>query len=226
MALITLDEYKLRVGLPAAAGPNDAAYQAAIDDASTAVLNESDRDFAAPNVTEDRDYTYDGAGVLSIDDCETVNTVTFQNASTLPDTSWRAKREGPPAVTVYSWLKLPIINWGDAPQSIGVMGFEQNLDRFIAQPGGFPELTVTVNADWGWPDVPEDVKRAVAWTAFEFYQTSPSGGEAGGLASESVAEVAKSYFQEQTQQGSSSPEPLPARARALLLPYQRAGGVH
>lgn len=227
MSLITLAEFKLRVGLPAGASPNDAAYQAAIDDASAAVLNEYDRDWGEALVTEARDYAYDGSGVLSIDDAEAIHTVTFAGGSALSASAWRAKREGPASVQVYSWLELPVIQWGSSvPQSLGEMGFLQNLDRFIAQPGGFPELTATVNADYGWPVVPDDVKRAVAWTAFDFFQTSPSGGQAGEVASESVAEVAKSFFAEQQGETSSSPEPLPARARAILDAYRRGVGVH
>lgn len=222
MSLITLAEFKLRVGLPAAVSPQDAAYQAALDDASTAVLNYSDRDFGAAQVTEDRDYAYDGSGVLSVDDAAAINTVTFVNAAALPAVAWRAKREGPASVPVYSWLELPVFDWGNAaPLSLGVMGFLQNLDRFIARPGGFPELTTTVNADWGWPVIPDDVKRAIAWTAFAFYQTSPTGGAAGEVASESVAEVARSYFAEQQGQEAEGPEPIPARARALLDSYRR-----
>lgn len=225
MSLITLAEFKLRVGLPAGVSPEDSAYQAALDDASAAILNEYDRDWGVATVTENRNYSYDGSGVLTIDDASQINSVQFQNGSILPATAWRAKREGPASVQVYSWIALPVIEWGSGSRSLGEMGFLQNLDRFIAQPGGFPELTTTVNAAYGWPTVPDDVKRAVAITAWDYVQTSPTGGQAGELASESVAEVARSWFAEQSGEGVGSPEPIPARARALLEAYRRGNGV-
>lgn len=221
MALVTLDKYKRAIRETGTA--NDQLHQDALDAASEAILNYSDRDFGAPLVTEDRTWAYDGSGILNIDDANTVNSVTFQGSAALAGDTWRAKKEGPASVVVFSYLELPVIDWGSSsPQSLGEMGFLQNLDRFIAQPGGFRELTTTVNAEWGWPTVPNDVQQATIWTAYDWEQNAPTGGSGGELASESVAEVTKSYFANlQQQQGTPAPDAIPPRARAIIDAYAR-----
>lgn len=218
MSLVTLASYKLAIGETDAS--KDSYHQLALDAASDAVLHYSDRDFGAAAVTENRTYSYNGSGVLNIDEFSVVHTVTFATGSPLLTSAWRAKTDGPAGVP-YSWLELPVIAWGDSLGSLGAMGFEQNLDRFIST-GAFPEIQVTVNADWGWATVPADVQRAVIWTAKSYEDSEPSSGAAGGLASKSVAEVAESYFQEQMQQiGSQNPPALPDRARAIIDAYRR-----
>lgn len=221
MALVTLSDYKTAIGETDAS--RDAYHQLALDAASDAILAYSDRDFGSPLVTETRAYKYGGAGVLEIDDAQAINTVTFAGAAALVAGSWIAKKEGPTATAPFSYLLLPVIDWGrSAAQSLGEMGFTRNLDRFLASPGGFRELDVSVNAQFGWPTVPKDVQRAVIWTAQDFEAAHPSGGGSGDLASKSVAEVAESYFAEQVvQAGSSGPGPIPQNAAAVIDNYRR-----
>jgi hypothetical protein len=217
MSLVDLDTYKLAIGENDAS--RDAFHQLSLDHASVAILNESDRDFGATNVTEDRTFFYDGRGILNIDECSDVNSVEFQNyTAALPTTHWRARKEGPPAVTVFSYLELPRFT-AQSWRSFGQMGFTRNLDRFFTQPGGFPDIEVTVNADWGWASIPGDIQRAVIWTAYDM--ETVAGGRSGDLAGKTVAEVSESYFAQQVQQVALSPDALPERARAIVEDYRR-----
>jgi hypothetical protein len=219
MALVTLSEYKTAIKEASAA--NDAFHQGALDAAQDAVLNYADRDFGAPPVTETRTYLYDGSGVLNIDDASTVTAVTLESVLPLTTNVWRARHEGPASVVAYSWLELPQIDLSARRNSLGVMGFTQNLDRFLTS-NGLPEITAAVTASWGWATVPNDVKRAVIWTAEAYEAISGSSGSAGGVASRSVAEVAESYFAEaQAQQGTPPSEAVPPRAQAILDAYRR-----
>lgn len=219
MALITLSEYKLAIGETDAT--KDQFHQDALDAAEAAILNYTDRDFASTVVTGNKSYWYDGSGVLNIDDADTVNTVTFEGQTALPGAAWIAKTDGPPRLPVYTYLELPQIDWSRPAviDSLGVMGFTSNLDQYLYRSRASRELQVTVNADFGWPTVPPDVKRATVWTASDFEEVT--GGEAGDLSSKSVAEVSESWFGSNAGE-TFSQEAVPARARALLDAYARA----
>lgn len=184
---------------------------AELEDASTAVLNFTDRDFGAPNVTEDRTFTYDGKGFLEIDDAEAVNSVDL-----FP--WWIAGRDGPASVEVYSYLELPRLDSRRAVESLGAMGFMRNLDRWFAS--GDIRLQVTVNADWGWPVVPNDVQRAVILTA-QGMGSAVDTGSGAELAGKSVAEVSEQFAIPQAQASGPSTDPLPDAALKILIPYRR-----
>ena len=217
-SLVTLANYKLAIGETDAS--RDTFHQQALDHASAAILNESDRDFGATLVTQSRTYFYDGRGILNIDECSAINTVTFPQAlATLPSTHYRARKEGPPTVTVFSYLELPRMDQLSR-RSMGEMGFEKNLDRWYLTSGGFAQIEVTVNANWGWATIPDDIQRAVIWTAADFETVAPTSG--GSLASKSVAEVSEAYFQAQAMAaGSNTTDMLPQRARAIVEAYRR-----
>lgn len=221
--LVTLDDYKRAIKETDDA--NDQFHQDALDAAESAVLVYTDRDFASSVVTESRSYWYDGSGILNIDDADTVNSVTFAgNSAPLPNTAWIAKTEGPPSIIVYTFLELPLIDWtlGRIDNSMGLMGFTYNLDVFLNATITQRELQVTVNANFGWATVPKDVQRAVIWTAENFEQITPTGGEGGELISKAVAEVSESWNATSPSSDSERVEAIPARARALLNPYARA----
>lgn len=221
--LVTLEEYKEAIKETSSA--NDDRHADAIAAASVALLNYADRDFGAPRVTETRSFLYDGSGVLQIDDAEAVTSVTLSPAlAPLAAPAWRARKEGPDSVVVYSWLELPEVDLRSRSSSMGAMGFTQNLDRLLSA-GGLPELSVSVAGTWGWPAVPADIQQAVIWTAHYFEQNTPSAGQAGGVASKSVAEVAESYFSDVQSQQAPEPEALPSAARAIVDSYRRVA-VH
>jgi hypothetical protein len=217
-SLVTLAEYKLAIGETDAS--RDTFHQQSLNHASSAILNESDRAFGAANVTESRTYFYDGKGILNIDECSDINSVTLQQAAAaLPSTHFRPRKEGPPSVTVFSYLELPRLDHLSR-RSMGVMGFTSNLDRLWLTGGSFPQIEVTVNADWGWTTIPDDIQRAVIWTAADFESVAPASG--GSLAGKSVAEVSESYFQAQAAAaGLNTTDMLPERARAIVENYRR-----
>ena len=213
MPLIPLEEYQELVG----SYENPALQLAALEAASQAILNYTDRDFGnAAEDDEDRVYQYNGRGLLEIDDASIINSVTFAS-QLLPNAQWRAGFEGPSHVGMYDYVELPTFS-----SLSGEMGFMYNLDAFLTQGAGVRTINVTVNADWGWPDVPEDVKRGLLWTAASF-QSDITTLPAGALTARSVAEVSESYavqaaIQRQTTDGE---EALPTRARGILAPYKR-----
>lgn len=211
MSLVSLSTYQGVVGTG-----DPIKQQFFLDAASQAVLNYTDRDFGTSNLTETRTYKYDGKGILEIDDCAAVHSV---NGIAVPVFNWVAMREGPAAVTVYSWLRLPPMNVVS-----GEMGFSRNLDVFLqrypSRPGVF--LTdVAVNADFGWPTVPADVQQAVVFCAQE-YERSAEEGTSGDLVGKTVAEVSEQFALQQLSGGGSLPiEGLPARVADILWPYKR-----
>lgn len=200
--LLTLNEYKTFAAVTGTS--KDAQISAVIPAASLAIQNYTDRDFAASEVTEDREYMYDWGGFLKIDDCSAVNSVSLAG-STLPATSYSVQPFG---ADVFAWIELP--SRGLSPE----MGFTYNLDVFLRERGR-QSAVVTVNADWGWPIVPNDVKMAAVWTVAAMLQNPGSSGQ---LSAESVAEVARSYALQAAQ---GTPEGIPARARELLDQYRR-----
>ena len=77
MAIITLDDLKTALGIPASNTTRDAQLTAAVNAASTAVLNYTDRDFGLGARHRAAHVRYDGSGVLDIDDCTAVTAVTL-----------------------------------------------------------------------------------------------------------------------------------------------------
>lgn len=212
MALVTLEKYKRAIRETSAA--NDQLHQDALDDASAAVAAYTDRDLGVPVTTEDRTYRYDGSGFLEIDDATVVNSVRYSTSSSaLSEATWEAKKDGPVTVP-YSYIEMAPLR-----RISGEMGFRYNLDTALARGILSPETDVVVNAEWGWAVVPDDIQRAVIWTAAAYETLSESFG--GTLTSESVAEVARSYAFQGALQANAQDEDLPARAKAILEKYRR-----
>ena len=203
--LVSLTKYQEATGSDA----NPERQLEAIEDASQAILNLTDRDFGSEAVTETREVRLPAEGyIVDIDDATEITDV-----NGLAGYTWRAWGEGPAATYgVLTYLEVRI------RLSSPLMGFARNHDRFGSY---FHDDVIEVTGTWGWPEVPGDVERACIWTA------SAMEGDAdnlqGTLAAKSVAEVAENYMQQQQQTsgGRSDEEALPSRARALLLPYMR-----
>lgn len=207
--LITYPELTNALGL--AAGDIDAVTQARIEQAirgaSAAVSAYADRDFASTLVTEQRTFEYDGSGFLDVDDCTAVTAVTFSasGVDTVLDASeWEAQPYG---AAVQTYLLLPAHRSYGSP----AMGFTRNLDVFVAERGWVGTGFAKVDATWGWPVVPDDVKQAVIWTAAEMQN------EPGAYRSEAIA----NYSYSRDTPGLPEQTAIPARARDLLAPYIR-----
>lgn len=211
--LITLAD--LKTALNVAAGDvdplRDARLQQAITQASAAVSTYADRNFGSSNVTETRNYEYDGSGYLDIDDASDITAVSFNwyNYTQVLDPALQLWRPEPYGYPVFTYLVLPTWHGQISPE----MGFRQNLDVLWRERGlSTLPLTASVTGTWGWPTVPEDVKRAVIWTAASMSE------EPGDMRSESIESY--SYTRESSRTSLESGA-IPERAKDLLAPYVR-----
>lgn len=205
--LVTLEEYKEALSITTEA--DDDKHETAIAAAEQAVTNYTSRDFlkADPSVGERKFWLEPGSSFLEIDDCTEVTDVSGLGIAT-----WEERSEGPAAAHgVYTYIQLEA-----SYQTSVEMGFERNEDIFGTQQASTLGTEVTVTADWGWGSVPENVKRAIVWTAasFEVDTDNPYGA----LSSKSVAEVSETYY---IPPAMPSPTAVPANAQALLEPYRR-----
>ena len=213
MPLVSRDKFKRALRITGNA--DDTLIDEALDDASSAVRDYAGRAFGSVSAPGDRTFYYDGSGVLDIDDASAVTVVRWANAATSLSTDvWEARSELP--ADIYTYLELPP-GWAGAVNP--AMGFEYNLDNY-ARPGTL-EVPVVVTAAYGWNTVPGAVQRATMFTAAAMMAFPPVAGQTGGatLASESIADLARSYVIEQGLTQAS--EGLPARASTLLDPYRR-----
>lgn len=207
--LVQLSELESALGV--APGDVDPVRQGqltqAIAGASAAVIKYTDRDFAAAAVTEQRSFEYDGSGFVDIDDCSNITAVTYSISgydTPIPDFEWRGE---PYNGHVFTYLVVP--DWG--PRFSPEMGFRQNIDVLYRE-GRFTGLgpTIKVDGTWGWTDVPEDVKRAVLWTAVAMADNPEP------YVSESIAD-----FSRTSEARGLTDDAIPGRAKDLLAPYMR-----
>lgn len=215
-SLITLEELKNLLQITD--DSSDVYFEAAILAASSAVVKYTERNFGTQAVTEQREYQYDGTGILDIDDCTDVTGVALVvpggDDLVLPTTSWSAQPPQKFDTPVSFYLLLPTV--GGWPSVSPQMGFTYNLDRFFTEFGrpSLPQI-VKVTATWGWPLVPADVKQAVAWI-IDDWNTRVGDGES--LASHSIESFSESW---QRGTATSQAMAIPSRARDILSQYER-----
>lgn len=218
--LITFDEYlKYTAQLEADLDPTDVdRINKTIASASTAVRAFCDRNMhlAADEPAGPRQYRYLGTGFLDIDDCTAINSVStvptsFAVSRTLDVTEWFALAEGRVPVIEQIEFYTRFLASGLSPE----MGFKRNLDNYPWVP--YPSL-VSVDAVWGWPSIPEDIKQATVWTCETFINfKGQSPFDAQAIAGYSVSYnqfQSRSRFQAITQA-------VPDHAIAVLEPYMR-----
>lgn len=211
--MLTLAEFKIAKGESTDPSPNDDRYRAAIAAASALARKWTDRDFGIETITEARTYRYNGSGILEIDDASVINSVAWVNGATLPASSWYAMpHRAAQNDEAYTWLELPRLRLSGG----GEMGFTRNEDTFLADRGRYA-VDLTVNADWGWPVVPADVRRAVVWIAGAMAEREVAAG-GGQLTSESIAEVARAWASEGVE---GAGEAIPQAAQKVLDLYKR-----
>lgn len=216
MALLDLSTYKALLGVTGT--DNDAQITALLDAASMAVTTYTGRDFEAnTGISTPRVYHFDDSQFIDIDDCTAVTSVTLNTPNAedyVMDTNeWTAMPGATVGQVIYYYLILhagPYL-FGISPE----MGFERNLDQYPAY--RFAPPTVTVNATWGWPDVPADVQLATALTIQGIVAGGASGSE--NLSSEAIEGWSRSWG---SRGGNATPAlTIPNRARDLLANYQR-----
>jgi hypothetical protein len=202
VGLVDRDRY------PEAAALSDEA----IIDATKAILNWTDRDFLATQVTESRtfqaanDVSPSGLVIIDIDDADEVYDV-----DGFSEEAWREGTDGPAgSYGIATYIELATLR-----SASDLMGFTRNEDLF----GTWWPGTITVSAKWGWPanTVPEDVQRATLITAYTL--AGDTANLSGNLASKTVAEVSENYMQSAVFQ--QEQETLPRRAATLLDPWRR-----
>lgn len=216
--LITLAEYKAASGIAGTNVLDDDKFTWLIKVASRLVNSYSGRDFASPQVTEERPFEYDGSGMLDIDDASVITAVKLvvPNGVDLPldgSYQWFAQPPRRDDAPVYFYITLPgfIGSSGYSPQ----MGFTRNLDVWVNDYGRPAVPTILkVTGTWGWPVTPDDVKQAVVWTIQEW----DSRDEGEGLTAEAIASYSRSWG----LRGQASPSlALPDRARDILANYEK-----
>lgn len=185
----------------------------ALEDASAAVLNFTDRDFLATQVIEPRifipatDTSRSGDLIIDIDDTDEIIDV-----DGFSDSQWRAGTDGPAAsYGIFTYIEIRL----SRPES-PLMGFTRNADVFGDPWWGQVEVT----ANWGWPDatVPPDVQRATLIAAYEM--AGDESNLSGNLRSKTVAEVSESYVPPGFGQQAAAVS-LPSRSVVLLDPWRR-----
>lgn len=216
--LITLNDYLDATGQNVVDLDPDTTNQLtwAITVASNTVRKYCDRDFTlnADAVQGTRNFRYRGDNMLEIDDASAVNSVAitanqWSPGRTLDASEWIADDMN---AEVLSYLEIySIAPWGSgSPQ----MGFKSNLDQY---PMRFYPTVMTVNAVWGWPEIPSDVQHALVITVLDF--SNPNSGQLSTSQSQSIA----SYSTSSSLRGAIVlPESaLPYKAQALLDPYAK-----
>lgn len=214
--LITLDDYKALGGVQPADTRNDSQIVAILAGASRLVRNFTGRNFsvATGDITP-RSFQYDESGMLDIDDCVSVAALST-NAGIIGQTY---------DLTVDEWTAMPqddsdvfyylIIHGGPYYGGSPEMGFERNLDQY---PLTRKRPLITVEADWGWPAIPEDVKIATTLIVSEFVGSAGGAGRSEGLTAEAIEGWSRSWG---GRTGEGIAQSLPNRARDILANYQR-----
>ena len=201
--IISVEEFKAAESI--ATTDYDDAIEQLLPQVSAAIRRLTGRDFGAVAQIEERVFEYPGGGVLNIDDATAIVAVRMDGASLAQDRDYRPKKD---SETPYFYLDMYVEpGRSGSPE----MGFTRNEDTYRdRRPAPRPAL-VTVEAEYGWNPVPEDVKlaaiemaRVVADLPKDDYQ------------SEAIAEYSYSTVPDQFNSGR-----WPTRAVDLLRPYKR-----
>lgn len=213
--LITLSRFKASlpsVKNPDLPDPKDTQYSAAISAASALIRSYTGMEFSvvSDNATPtSRDFEYDGSGWLDIGEAQSITDIAEHGnyygaiPYSLNQYQWTAYPLNTP---VKRWIRMPMTAYGMSPQ----MGFTFNLDQLWDKYADISPSIVSVTARWGWPSIPADVQQAVVWTAQ--YMLDSGGGE---YQSQTIA----SYSRTKAYASVIADDPIPAKARAALMPY-------
>jgi hypothetical protein len=203
--ILTRSEYKLAENIDLADTSQDARIDQSIVQVTQAIRRLTDRDFGSEVVTTSRVFPYHGGGIVSIDDCSTITSVTMDGRSLAYGTDYRPEPWNEPVFFYLDLFVEPDLRYGSP---LGP-DFMLNLNTSARRSGRPSE--VTVEASFGWPVIPEDVKLA----AIEMVRSSIKQPDEE-LQSESLAEYSwtnqSQYFTGQT---------WPRKAVDILATYRR-----
>lgn len=203
--ILSLAEYKLAENIPESDETQDDRIEQTIAMVTQAIRRLTDRDFGSQPVTTSRVFPYHGGGIVSIDDCSTITSVTMDGRSLAYGTDYRPEPWNEPVFFYLDLFVEPNLRYG-SPLGPDFMLNLNSAPRRSARPA-----EVTVEATFGWPTIPEDVKLA----AIEMIRSSIKQPE-DDLQSESIAEFSYTnqpqYFTGQT---------WPRKAVDVLATYRR-----
>jgi hypothetical protein len=213
--LITIEQYKAMQGIQSADTRNDAQITALLAAASRAVRLYTGRNFEVnTGISTTRSFQYDGEGMLDIDDCTAVSSLSTDAGA--PGQTYNLNAD--------EWTSMPqddsdvfyyvLIHGGPYFGGSPEMGFERNLDQYPYSSRKSPLVSVT--ATWGWPVIPEDVQLATAMTVNELVGTP---GHTEGITSEAIEGWSRSWAGRAA--GGVASLAIPNRARDMLVGYQR-----
>lgn len=203
--ILTVDEYKLAENIPDADESQDDRIEQTIAMVTQAIRRLTDRDFGSEVVTTSRVFPYHGGGIVSIDDCSTITSVTMDGRSLAYGSDYRPEPWNEPVFFYLDLFVEPNLRYGSP---LGT-DFLLNLNTAARRSGRPSEITV--EASFGWPVIPEDVKLA----AIEMVRSSIKQ-PADEVQSESLAEW--SYT---NQQQYFSGQRWPTKAVDILATYRR-----
>lgn len=205
--ILTVAEYKTARKITDAG--RDAQLRLAVEGAQDTVLRYTDRDFTTTPANAVRRYTYDGSGIVELDDCAVVTLVKLGDRTLTADSDYIT---GPVNGDVIYWLDF---GWGAGVQlGSPAMGFTSNQDVLgVRQRFNFVEVT----ASFGWPaaSIPPSVRQATIWLVDEF---TADDADTEGLQAHSIADYSQVFSGEETR---NEPAILPPRVRQLLDPFRR-----
>lgn len=210
MALLSLEQYKALAGVDTTNDQDDVRIEALMPAVDRALASYCDRKFeVSAGPPTERTFSFDGDGIVEIDDCTAVVSVATDagvlgESFDLDASQWTAQPSD--NTPTYYYLQ---IHSGPFHSFSPEMGFERNLDTY--EPFNVKPVTVTVLANWGWPEIPADVQLAAAWMIQDI--VSKPGGD--NLQSESIEGFARSWA------GTFAALSIPNRSRDLLVNYQR-----
>jgi hypothetical protein len=201
--IVSLEEFKTAESITTT--DYDDAIEQLLPQVSAAIRRLTGRDFGAVAEIEERVFEYAGGGVLNIDDATAIVSVRMDGSSLAQDRDYRPKKD---SETPYFYLDMYVEpGRSGSPE----MGFTRNEDTYRERrPSARPAL-VTVEAEYGWNPVPEDVKLAAIEMA-RVVADLPKDD----LQSEAIAEYSYSTVPDQFNSGR-----WPTRAVDLLRPYKR-----
>lgn len=201
--IITLAEYKTAESI--SVSTYDTSISQLITQVSAAIRRLTGRDFGMGAASEERVFEYRGGGVLDIDDANAIMSVTMEGRALAQDRDYRPQRDSD---TPYFYLDMYVEPGLNASPE---MGFTRNEDTYSGRVTRSRSALVTVEAEFGWRPVPEDVKLA----AIEMLRVVADLPK-DDLQNESIAEYSYSTVPDQFNSGR-----WPTRAVDLLRPYKR-----
>lgn len=203
--ILTVDEYKLAENIAPSDSSQDDKIEQTIGQVTQAIRRLTDRDFGSEVVTTSRVFPYHGGGIVAIDDCSTITSVTMDGRSLAYGTDYRPEPWNEPVFFYLDLFVEPNLRYG-SPLGADFMVNLNTSPRRSARPA-----EITVQASFGWPVIPEDIKLA----AIEMIRATIKEPQTD-VQSESIAEYSYTnpteYFPGQ---------PWPRKAVDILATYRR-----